>query len=159
MLHGIELPLHQNLRLSPTANLEQSLRAIGDVASRAAVLILPQIKLNSQLSSCTTYFWSTWLRVLPGGALLGQPRWMPARKILEGGQRCGITFWPFLNSPGWWWLISSLFLTRASCPKATHANGYYGAWPGWVVSVSMLLLSSHQMFLLLTFYINMINLS
>ena len=33
----------------PLAALEQSLRAIWDAASRAAVLILPQIKLNSQL--------------------------------------------------------------------------------------------------------------
>ena len=57
MLHGIELPLHQNLiyGLSPTAALEQSLRAIWDAASWAAVLILPQIKLNSQLPSCTSF--------------------------------------------------------------------------------------------------------
>ena len=33
-----------------------SLRAIWDAASWAAVLILPQIKLNSQLSSCTSFF-------------------------------------------------------------------------------------------------------
>ena len=57
MLHDIELPLHQNLIywLSPTATLEQSLRAIWDAAFRAAVLILLQIKLNSQLSSCTSF--------------------------------------------------------------------------------------------------------
>ena len=41
--------------LSPTADLEQSLRAIWDAASWAAVLILSQIKLNSQLSSCTSF--------------------------------------------------------------------------------------------------------
>ena len=45
--------------LPPTATLEQSLRAIRDAASRAAVLILPQIKLNSQFSSCTSFFLST----------------------------------------------------------------------------------------------------
>ena len=58
MLHGIELPLHQNLIywLSPTAALEQSLRAIWDGAFQASVLILPKIKLNSQLSSCTSFF-------------------------------------------------------------------------------------------------------
>ena len=57
MLHGIELPLHQNLIywLSPTAALEQSLRAIWDAASWATVLILPQIKLNSQLSHCASF--------------------------------------------------------------------------------------------------------
>ena len=25
-----------------------------------------------------------------------------------------------------------------SCRKITHANGYYGAWPGWAVSMSVL---------------------
>ena len=56
VLHGIKLPLHQNLIywLSPTSALEQSLRAIWDAASGAAVLILPQI--NLQLSSCTSFF-------------------------------------------------------------------------------------------------------
>ena len=56
-----------------------------------------------------------WLRVLPGGACIVQPRWMPARRILWGGQTCGVSFWPFLNSPGWWCLISSVFLTRTLC--------------------------------------------
>ena len=41
---------------SPTAALEQSLRAVWDAASRAAVRILPQIKLTSQLSSCASVF-------------------------------------------------------------------------------------------------------
>ena len=51
VLHGIELPLHQNLIYlpSPTAILEQLLRAIWDAASQAAGLILPQIKLNLKL--------------------------------------------------------------------------------------------------------------
>ena len=31
-----------------------------------------------------------------------------------------------------------MFLTRTSGRKTTHANGYYGAWPGWAVSVSVL---------------------
>ena len=35
------------------------------------------------------------------------------------------------------WLISSVFLSRTSCHKTTHANVYYGAWPGWAVSVSV----------------------
>ena len=39
----------------------------------------------------------------------------------------------------WWWrLISSVFLTRTSCRRTPHANGYCGAWPEWVVSVSVL---------------------
>ena len=80
---------------------------------------------------------SFWLRVLPGGARLVQPRWMPERRILGGGRTCGVSFWHFPNSSGWWRLISSLFLTRTSYPKTTHANGYYGAWPGWAVSISV----------------------
>ena len=53
-------------------------------------------------------------------------------------QTCGASFWPFPNSSSWWWLISSVFLTRTSCHKTTHANSYYGAWPGWAVSVRVL---------------------
>ena len=71
---------------------------------------------------------SFWLRVLPGGASLVQPRWMPERRILGGDRTCGVSFWPFPNSSCWWWLISSVFLTRTSCHNTTHANGYYGAW-------------------------------
>jgi len=40
---------------SPTAALARSLRALWDAASRAAVLILPQIKLNSKLSSYASF--------------------------------------------------------------------------------------------------------
>ena len=87
---------------------------------------------------CVVFSQSFWLRVLPGGARLVQPRWMPSRRSLRGSCTCGVTFWPFLISPGWGWLISSVFPTRTSCPKTTHANGYYGAWPGWAVSVSVL---------------------
>ena len=31
-----------------------------------------------------------------------------------------------------------MFLTRTSFRKTTHANGYYGAWPRWAVSVRVL---------------------
>ena len=31
-------------------------------------------------------------RVLPGGARLVQPRWMPERRILGGGQTGGVSF-------------------------------------------------------------------
>ena len=63
---------------------------------------------------------------------------MLARGILGSGQTRGVSFKPFLNSLGWWWLISFVFLIRISCHKTTHANGYYGAWPGWAVSISVL---------------------
>ena len=35
-------------------------------------------------------------------------------------------------------LLVPCFFTRTSCRKTTHANSYYGAWPGWVVSVNVL---------------------
>ena len=76
--------------------------------------------------------------VFPGGALIAHPRWMLARGILGSGWTGSVSSRPFQNSSGWWWLISSLFLIRISCHKATHANGYYGAWPGWAVSISVL---------------------
>ena len=81
---------------------------------------------------------SFWLRVLPGGSRLVQPRWMSERRILGGGRTHGVSFRPFLNSSSWRRLISSVFLTRTSCRKTTHANDYYSAWPGWVVSTSVL---------------------
>ena len=40
----------------PLASLEQPLRVIWGTASWAAVLILPQIKLNSQCSGCASFF-------------------------------------------------------------------------------------------------------
>ena len=63
---------------------------------------------------------------------------MLARGIPGSGRTRGVSFRPFPNSSGWWWLISSVFLIRISCYKTTHANGYCGAWPGWVVSISVL---------------------
>ena len=59
-------------------------------------------------------------RVLPGGTCIVQPRWMPTRRILGGGRTRGISFWPFPNFSDWWWLVSSMFLTRTSCHKITH---------------------------------------
>ena len=63
---------------------------------------------------------------------------MLARGILGSGQTHSVSFRPFPDSSSWWWLISSVFFIRISCHKTTHANGYYGAWPGWVVSISVL---------------------
>ena len=77
-----------------------------------------------------------------GGASFVQPRWMPERRILGGGWTGGVSFWPFLNSSSWWRLISSVSLTRTSCHKTTHVNGYCGAWPGWAVSTSVLPLTT-----------------
>ena len=63
---------------------------------------------------------------------------MLLRRILGSGRTGGVSSWPFPNSSGCWWLISSVFLIRISCHKTTHADGYYGAWPGWAVSISVL---------------------
>ena len=88
---------------------------------------------------------SFWLRVLPGGACLVQPRWMPERRILGGGQASGVSFWPFPNSSGWWRVISSVFLARTACHKTPHANGYYSAWPVWRFQISMFPLRSLEL--------------
>ena len=63
---------------------------------------------------------------------------MLERGILGSGRTHCVSFQPFPNSSSWWWLISSVFLIRISCHKTTHGNGYYGAWPGWAVSISVL---------------------
>ena len=49
-----------------------------------------------------------------------------------------------LTFPELLWLVEaySVFLTRTSCRKTTHANGYYGACPGWAVSISVLPLTA-----------------
>ena len=55
-----------------------------------------------------------------------------------------VSFLSFPDSSGWWWLISSVFLTRTSCGKVTHANGFYGAWSRWAVSVGGLPLTAPE---------------
>ena len=70
---------------------------------------------------------------------------MLARGIPGSGRTRSVSFRPFSNSSGWRWLISSVFLLRISCHKTTHANGYYGTWPGWVVSISVLPLTIKNM--------------
>ena len=67
-----------------------------------------------------------------------EARGMLARGILGGRWTLSVSFQPFPNSSLWWWLISSVFLIRISCNKTIHANGYYSAWPGWAVSISVL---------------------
>ena len=55
-----------------------------------------------------------------------------------------VSFLSFPDSSGWWWHISSVFLTRTSCGKVTHANGFYGAWSRWAVSVGGLPLTAPE---------------
>ena len=81
---------------------------------------------------------SFWLRVLPGGTCFIQPRWMPEKRILGGGWTCGVSFWPFLNSSHWWWLISSEFLTRPPVLKQLMQMVTMVTGQGRGVSVSVL---------------------
>ena len=97
-------------------------------------------KSRTQLSHWNELKW-LWLRVLPGGAGLDWPRWMPER-ILGGGWTCDVSFWPFPNSFAWWWFTRFMFLTRTCCHKTTHVNGSYGAWPEWMVSVNVFSLTT-----------------
>ena len=97
VLNCIKLPLHQNRMYwpSPTASLEQSLRAIWSAVSRAAVLILPQIKLNPRLSSCASFsvdtrlhhlkLWGPWCRSRCFWASHSHPQ--PLTPILQSGRR------------------------------------------------------------------------
>ena len=75
-------------------------------------------------------------QIVSGQSLLTQDEF-PWEEFWEVGRTYGISFWPFSNSFGWWWLVCYVFLTRISHCKITQANSYYGAWPGWAVSVSV----------------------
>ena len=46
-----------------------------------------------------------------------------------------LTFWTLLVGKG---LLVPCSLPGTSCCKTTHANSYYGAWPGWAISISVL---------------------
>ena len=39
--------------------------------------------------------WSFWLRILPGGARVAQPRWMSIRRLLGCGRTHGVSIWLF----------------------------------------------------------------
>ena len=81
---------------SPTAALEQSLRAVWDAASWAAVLILPQIKLNAQLSSCTSFSINSTYR--PGEFIFQCPTFLPFYTIY-GVLKARILKWLPFPSP------------------------------------------------------------
>ena len=112
----MELPLPQNLIywLSLTAALEQSLRALWDAASRAAVLILPQTKLNLQLLSCTFFFGGGGNICNPssrGKSHLIGPKitakiWQS--EVFPFGLLCRITPSPLLP----WWLFFTTYSTK-----------------------------------------------
>ena len=79
------------------------------------------------------------------GSFLAASAWLRQEGFQRGGfWEVGRTyrlasppsFWPFLNSSSGWQLVSSLFLTRTSCCRITHAYGYCDTWPWQMVSVS-----------------------
>ena len=53
--------------------------------------------------------------------LLLSQRGCQTRRVLGGGRTHGVSFWPLPNSSSLCWLFSSMFLTRTSCHKVTHA--------------------------------------
>ena len=69
--------------------------------------------------------------VFPGGPRITQPRWMLTRGILASGRTCSISFRPFLNSSGWWWLISSVL--RHWHPTPVLLPGKSHGWKSLVV--------------------------
>ena len=96
---------------SPTAALEQSLRAVWDAASWAAVLILPQIKLNAQLSSCTSFSINSTYR--PGEFIFQCPTFLPFYTIY-GVLKARILKWLPFPSPADHILSDLSIMTRPS---------------------------------------------
>ena len=52
--------------------------------------------------------------------------------------------WTLPVDGGFGGLLVLYSLSRISCHKTTHANGFYGAWPGWAVSISVLPLTEGE---------------
>ena len=63
---------------------------------------------------------------------------MPARRILGGGQTCGVSFWCFLTLPVGGGLLVLFSLPRSPVIKQLMQMS---AWPRWAISVSALLLT------------------
>ena len=57
------------------------------------------------------------LGVLPSGKCIIKPRWVPARWVLGDwwDTWTGVSFRPLPTPSGWWYLVSSAFLTKTSC--------------------------------------------
>ena len=98
----------------PTAALEQSLRAIWDAASWAAVLVLPQIKLNSQLSS-STFFLVNRLKAGGEGDDRGWDGWMALPTQWT---------WVSVNSGSWWWTERPGVLQSMESQSRTQLSGW-----------------------------------
>ena len=84
---------------------------------------------------------SVWLRVLPGGVCITQPRWNQQEGFWEVDRSYGLasplSFRTFRNSSGCSSLLVLLSFPVPSVVKVTHASGFYLAWPGQVVSIKV----------------------
>lgn len=77
-----------------------------------------------------------WLRVLPSGMCISQPRWIPAWIFLRGWQGILWAGGPSLlvAPPEFSMLVfhsSAGFLIATSCCETTQASPYYYAWQKW----------------------------
>ena len=87
------------------------------------------VGLASGLSLASHLAWPIiWLRVLPDGTHISQPRWIPVGKILGGWSS------PLSFGPSW--------IYRTSCCETTQTRGYHCAWPAWVVFIRSSLTNS-----------------
>ena len=131
------LPLHQNLIYwpSPTATLEQSLRGIWDTASWAAVLILPQIKLNLQLSSCTSFLVHSDIWLLISGYRVTIILEHSCHLALISGHLFAFCFiWSV--TPDWWsfgfvglvWAHRHLVQAARANMEITHSKVPHSTW-------------------------------
>ena len=143
-----ELPLHQNHIYwpSPTTSLVQFLRAIWGAISQAAVLILPQINLNSKLSCCASFFSRHSVRVVcacmlrrsvvsdslwPHGLLCLLCPWNSPSKNARGGRHF-LPQWKFLiqgSNPCLRWLLHCRQilqpLSHQGSPRVVHLHNNY----------------------------------
>ena len=76
---------------------------------------------------------SPWFRIFSGGTCIVQQKCLPMRRTLGGARHVASSsdYSQILL------LVSSVFLTRTSCPQITHTDGSYVAWPEWAISGSL----------------------
>ena len=76
---------------------------------------------------------SLWFSIFSGGTRIVQQKCLPMRRTLGGARHVASSsdYSQILL------LVSSVFLTRTSCPQITHTDGSYVAWPEWAISGSL----------------------
>ena len=127
----------QSKRLSWEGVQRWRARRVGDPRRTA----LPRGSTVSGLWWCNQFLGCPW----PITLTLGLSWWhthCPAKMDAseKDSGRWKSTWCLLLTFPRLFWLVvanSSIFLTRMSYCKIIHSGGYYGAWPGGAVSVSV----------------------